>query len=252
MKTLNDPVTLRSIYKTDFSGIYQIKDLVAREVKVNLIINDKQCFSLYASPINLRELVIGFLYSVDFIKEGPYIKDIRILDSDRSEIRVYVSLDAISLDAISRDQSFMTLNRFKETLSDFKISKDKIFELYRKFQQRTKLFKLTGCFHSACLCNKDEIIFFTEDIGRHNTVDKIIGFALLNHIPLEDKILMISGRITSEIVHKLTKWKIPLIVSKGAVTSLAIEFAKKNHITLIGFLRKERFNVYSHPEKITT
>lgn len=247
MKTLSSPVTLRSLYKIDFSGIYQVKDLVAKEVRVELIVNEQPCFSLYASPTNLKELVIGFLYNADFVKEDLVIREMKISNNNENEIRVYVSLDTAS-----KEQRFITLNRFKEPLLDFKISKDKIFELYRKFQQKTKLFKLTGCFHSACLCSKDEIIFFTEDIGRHNTVDKTIGFALSNHLPLEDKILMISGRITSEMVYKLARWKIPLVVSKGAATSLAIELAEKNHLTLIGFLRGERFNVYSHPERIIT
>lgn len=246
MKISKDPITLRSIYKTDSSGkTYQIRDFVAREVKIDLILNEKKYLSLYASPINIRELVIGFLYSEEISEKNLYIRDIKILDEEEDKIRVYVWLDTTS-----ENQNLTNLRESKDKILNFKISQEKIFKLYKSFQQRTNLFKLTGCFHSACLCDRDEIIFFTEDIGRHNTVDKVIGFALSNGISLNDKILMITGRITSEMVFKVGRWKIPIVVSKGAPTSLAIEFAEKNQITLIGFLRGEKLNVYSHPERI--
>ena len=94
------------------------------------------------------------------------------------------------------------------------------------------------------------IIVHAEDIGRHNAVDKVIGYCLIEDIPMEDKIMLVSGRLSSEIAYKCARWKIPVLASRTAPTMRAVNIAENSGVTLIGFLREKRFNIYSCPERI--
>jgi FdhD protein len=120
-----------------------------------------------------------------------------------------------------------------------------------ELQQKALLFKATGGVHSAALADNEMLLYFYEDIGRHNAVDKIIGECLLNGTATDDKALFTSGRISSEIMLKAAKLKIQLIVSRAAPTSLSVELAEALNITLVGFVRGRRMNIYSHPWRIT-
>ena len=138
----------------------------------------------------------------------------------------------------------------KKYEDSFKIDVEKLFSLFKDFQKKSELYKSTGCIHCAALADSENIIFLAEDIGRHNAVDKVIGYALLNEITLRNKVLLISGRISSEMVLKAGKWKIPVIVSRSAPTSLAITLAEKIGLTVIGFLRGKRCNIYTHSQRV--
>lgn len=96
------------------------------------------------------------------------------------------------------------------------------------------------------MCDSNDIIIFKEDIGRHNALDKIFGQALLEGIDTEDKIILTSGRISSEMLIKTAKRQVPMIISRSAPTSLAVEMAEKLGITLIGFARGEKMNIYTN------
>jgi FdhD protein len=89
-----------------------------------------------------------------------------------------------------------------------------------------------------------------EDIGRHNAVDKVVGYCLLEGIPMQDKIILVSGRLSSEIATKCARWDIPIVVSRAAPTALAVDIAEKRGITMVGFMRGKRLNIYTHPERI--
>ena len=121
----------------------------------------------------------------------------------------------------------------------------------RMLQEKAELFRITGGIHSAALCTPEGVVYFCEDIGRHNAVDKIIGLCLKNSVTIEDKILVTSGRISSEILVKTAKLGIPILISRAAPTTLSIELADKLGITLIGFVRGRRFNVYCHTDRVT-
>jgi len=97
----------------------------------------------------------------------------------------------------------------------------------------------------VALCDTRDIIIFMEDMGRHNAVDKIFGRCLLENIPTEDKIILISGRVSSEILLKIAKRNIPVIVSRAAPTTLSVKLARKLNVTLIGFVRGKRMNIYA-------
>ncbi|HKZ56668.1 MAG TPA: formate dehydrogenase accessory sulfurtransferase FdhD, partial [Thermodesulfovibrionales bacterium] len=124
--------------------------------------------------------------------------------------------------------------------------------LFKEFQQRSEIFRLTGGVHSAALSDGEKILVFAEDIGRHNAIDKIIGYSILEKIPFAGKLILVSGRLSSEIVSKCSRWGIPIVASRAAPTNLAIEIAETSGITLIGFVRGERINIYTNPQRIIT
>jgi FdhD protein len=120
----------------------------------------------------------------------------------------------------------------------------------RDFQDRSEVFKNTGGVHAAALSSADGIELFSEDIGRHNAVDKVFGRCLLENIETKDKLLLVTGRISSEILLKVARRGIPALVSKSAPTDSGVKLAEKLGITLIGFVRGHRMNVYAHAERV--
>ena len=139
--------------------------------------------------------------------------------------------------------------------NDFAVSKEIIIQLPDLLNQQQDLFKHTGGIHAAALFNKEGVLLETrEDVGRHNALDKLIGAYFLKStdeqmIPNES-ILLLSGRASFELLQKAAMAGISIICAVGAPSSLAVETAKRFGITLIGFLRNNRFNIYSNPQRI--
>ena len=130
------------------------------------------------------------------------------------------------------------------------VSPEEIQNLLKEFRSISELFMQTGGVHSAALADRQKIHLFAEDIGRHNAVDKLIGKAFLEGIPVEDKILLSSGRISGEIMTKVIRNRLPIMISRTAPTCMAITYAEDHGITLIGFARGNRMNIYTHPQRV--
>lgn len=130
------------------------------------------------------------------------------------------------------------------------LQSQQITVLMKAFDKKSAVFKKTGGVHSAALCDGERIVSFQEDIGRHNAIDKIIGDALYNNLNMADLIVLTSGRISSDVMFKVQKMESAVIVSRSAPTDLAVKLAKQWNVTLVGFARGKRMNVYSAPERI--
>ncbi len=133
-----------------------------------------------------------------------------------------------------------------------KISIDDCFRLMNDLQQSADTFHHTGGVHNAALCDANGIVLSRMDIGRHNALDKIYGYCLKNDISIGDKIIVFSGRISSEILLKVAKIGCEVILSKSAPTELALQLAEQLGITTIGFIRNHSLNVYTCPNRILT
>ncbi|MFC1942929.1 formate dehydrogenase accessory sulfurtransferase FdhD, partial [Chloroflexota bacterium] len=129
--------------------------------------------------------------------------------------------------------------------SSMKISPADIFSLVNKFQHGSEVYLATHGVHSAGLCDTRNILVFNEDIGRHNAVDKIFGKCLLEDIPTADRAVITTGRITSEILHKVAKRGIPILISISEPTNLGIRIADALNLTLVASVRGKKMNVYT-------
>ncbi len=254
------------------SSFSETTDNVASEKRLRIFAGNKdaqrthkEILSLLCTPTMVKELVIGFALSEGLIREQNKIEEKQTWCAERveifwkdDEVEVYLPVhvpDAVATltSGCAHGITFLSNSSVSELPAiseEVIVGVDVVFDLYKEFQKKSDLFRLTGGVHSAALCDEKEIIVFSEDIGRHNAVDKIIGYAFLEQIPLKGKIMLLSGRISSEITMKAVRAQVPILVSRAAPTDMAIQIARKSGITLVGFLRGQRLNVYSKPERI--
>jgi len=238
------------------------KDTVVTEFPLTIILNNRELVTLLCSPTDSKYLAIGFLASEGLLKSKDEIKKI-IIDDRTGVVRVETKKGFASEPLFKRlitsgggrGASFYsaadTQGRLKVE-SQIGISASEVFALVKEFQQRSHVFRTTGGVHSAALCNTKSILVFSEDIGRHNAIDKIFGECLLRDIPTDNHIIITSGRISSEILLKIAKRNIPILISKSAPTNLGLKLASELGVTLIGFVRGQRMNVYANGWRITT
>jgi FdhD protein len=208
-------------------------------------------------------LAVGFLFSEGLLKSNDEIKKI-IVDERRGVVRVETERDEeLASDALfkrfitsgcGRGASFYSAADAQgqgKVESKIEISTLEVLALANEFQHRSQIYRATGGVHSAALCDNKDILVFSEDIGRHNALDKIFGECILNDITTDDHIIITSGRVSSEILLKVAQRNIPIIVSKSAPTDLGVKLADDLGVTLVGFVRGKRMNVYTHAGRIT-
>lgn len=238
-----------------------VEDLVVEEVPFTVNLDEKELVTLLCMPSDLEELAAGFLFTSGLIKN---IRDIKKIIINQEQWAAYIDLvnpemtkdlvfKRLYTSGCGRGVLFYSaadiINRAK-IISDFKVEAAKINSLMADFQRKSEIFLTTGGVHSAALTDDRDILAFKEDIGRHNAIDKIIGQGLKEDISFDNKIMITSGRISSEVLLKIQKCNIPVIISKSAPTNQAVKLAKDMGITLIGFARGNRMNIYSHDERI--
>ena len=131
-----------------------------------------------------------------------------------------------------------------------RISIEDVFRLMEEMQNSATIFQQTGGVHNAALCDLNGMILNRMDIGRHNALDKIYGYCLKNDLSVRDKVIVFSGRISSEILLKVAKVGCEIVLSKSAPTELALQLAEQLGITTVGFIRNQSLNVYTYADRI--
>jgi FdhD protein len=250
------------ILKVADSKVEGVIDEVASELPVRLVLNNESLVTLLCTPAELEELTIGFLLSEGLLRDKSSIKKLEV---DEREAAVRVELADLPADFSSmfekrtissgcgKGVTFTSYRMYADRRIEVQgqlMSLDDIRKLLKTFRNISSLYLETGGVHSAALSDGKEILFFSEDIGRHNAVDKLIGKAFLQSIPVENKILLTSGRVTSEIMTKAGRNRFPILISRAAPSCMAISYAEDMGITLIGFARGDRMNIYTWPNRI--
>jgi FdhD protein len=238
-----------------------IEDIVTREFPLTLILNNQELVTLLCSPMDFKYLAIGFLSSEGLLKSKREIKKI-IVDTQRGVVRV----ETENSRELDRDVLFKRLitsgcgmgSSFynatdatsQKVESQVEMPAHSAFTLINDFQHRSQLYRTTGGVHSAALCDMESVMIFREDIGRHNAIDKVFGECFLKAIPTDGMTIITSGRITSEILLKVAKRNVPIIISKSAPTDLGVKLANDLGVTLLGFARGKRINIYTNDWRI--
>ena len=252
------------IQRVTKEGRKNTEDIVTRELPLTIILNNQELVTLLCSPTDLEYLTIGFLFSEGLLRSKDEIKKI-IVDARGGVIRVETEEDKepasellfkrLITSGCGRGASLYSAVDAQGQVrveSQISISVLEVFTLVKEFQHRSQIYRTTGGVHSAALCDTKNILVFNEDIGRHNAIDKIFGECVLRDIPRDDRIIITSGRISSEILLKVAKRNIPILISKSAPTNLGVRLANDLGITLVGFVRGERMNVYTNHWRVVT
>jgi FdhD protein len=259
---MNEQTEKFSILKVSREGKSRVIEEVARELPVTIILNDQELVTMLATPESLDSLAVGFLVSEGIILGKDEIKNVlvddirgvvRVETAESKELAPDILFKRIISSGCGRGASFYSAadTVIQKVESRTKISAEEIFTLVYGFQHTSKLYLTTHGVHSAALCDLKDIIVFFEDIGRHNAIDKIFGKCLIEDIPTDGRILITSGRVSSEILHKIAKRAIPIIISVSTPTNLGVKIAGDLGITLIGSVKGGKINVYTNDWRIS-
>lgn len=220
-------------------------DAIVIEDRFELILNDRPVTSMVASRDQLRELGAGYVICEGLVR----CVDKVTLDGDR----ILVSADTgCDLDRVKCETGssggLSFLSPAPKTVSDIRISPDDVIAITKEIE--TELWRKTGGVHCSVLFHDGKLLCKSSDVGRHNTVDKLVGYAALNGIDLSRCVIGCTGRQPAGMVRKSARAGIPVIISRAASTDKGIAEAESAGITLIGFSRGDRFTIYTHPYRV--
>lgn len=211
-------------------------ETIVCEYPLHLFVDGKDVTTLLCSPEKLKELVFGFLKTKGMIGSTKDVSSFEI-DEMQSTARVKTSK---SKQAESLQGGF----------GQIEMKRQDIYRLMDENLSYSQVFQKTGGTHCVSLCDSEKLLISCEDVARHNAMDKVIGQALLEGIDLGDKAILLSGRVSYEMMQKAVKLGIPVVISKSAPTNLSIGLANKVGITLAGFVRGEKMNIYANGFRI--
>ncbi|MFH2037924.1 MAG: formate dehydrogenase accessory sulfurtransferase FdhD [Chloroflexota bacterium] len=236
--------------------IEESKTHVIVEKPIDISIDGKYWITLMCTPTNLEELAIGFLYNEGLINSFQEIKMVEVCHNGNN-IDIWLN-HAINLPkkwqrtsgCTGGSTSVILSKSLKTSLLPTSISPQKISLLLDLLLKNQNLYSISGGVHSSALSDGEKILIVMEDIGRHNTLDKISGFCLMkNSFPLPG-IIISTGRISSEMLQKSARIGASIIISRTSPSSLSIDLALQLGICIIGYARKDRFKIFSHAEYV--
>lgn len=233
-----------------------------QEIPLTIYLNEQEVVTLLCTGKDPASLAVGFLKSDGLLADRKELKALQIEnESDRIVAHVFTTHDPFASHRMrlsitsgcgkgtNFDQNMAEISHISIT-SDVKISPEELFSLMEALNKRSRLYRTTGGCHNAALSVPDHLMIFYEDLGRHNAIDMIQGKTFLEDIHTNDKLIVTTGRIASEILIKAIRIGVPILVSRSAATRLAIDLARKTNMTLIGYVRGQRMTVYNHAGRI--
>ena len=228
------------------------------ETPVSLTVNGQVWLTFMCTPVDLEAMAVGFLYNEGIIETMEEVADVHVCEhGDNVDIWLNRSVEQptswrrtsgctggiTAVDALARvDISFDG--------EQPQVRPEAIGQLVEQLFESQSLYRETGGVHTSALSDGENIVLVAEDIGRHNTLDKIAGLCLMKNIQPQTRILITTGRISSEMLQKAARLKVPILISRTSPSSLSIEMAERYGITLIGYARTHRFNVYTDLQRI--
>ena len=214
----------------------EVEDFLIREVIWHLVVNGENMAELNCMPSNLEQLAAGHLLTQGRLRQASQIEKITI---DEETNKIIVKLNPSSYSPGLPDEG------------DFTLSAADIHRLQGEFNDRGELFRQTGAAHSVALADKGGILVFFDDVARHNALDKVIGEMVLRGLSPARKALFVSSRLATDMLRKVRAIGVRILVAPGAPTAEGVSLAEENGITLLGFVRPDNINIYTHPHRIS-
>ncbi len=239
------------------NGVLRRADIpVARESPYTLFVNDHEILSIATLPCHLAELFTGFL-----VAEGVLLSPREITECDVDHgnrlVRFEIAVPDARLETVlqrgmltSGCAGGMIFSRTEPVVSPreaserFRVGSIDIIQRMRELSRFEGLYRITRGVHASSVATREQTIMTLEDLGRHNAVDKIIGYCFLNGVATRDKLLLTTGRVTSEVVTKASRANFSVVVSKSSASSMAVALAKQVSIDIVSYVKGNRFNYF--------
>jgi len=224
------------------------------EKRVSIFVNRQSLVNILCTPSDLNFLTIGYLYAEGIISGISDVASIQVCE-DESEVDVRLNSAEVKLPRVRTLTSGCTGGVAFETEgekveSDLVISPEELLSLMKQFQEQMDLYRISGGIHTSALSDNQSLLVVAEDIGRHNTLDKILGECLMKGLDTRDKLLLCTGRVSSEMLLKASRIQAPVIASLTAPTGRAVSLALDLGVTLVGYARGNRLTAYAHTERL--
>jgi len=228
------------------------------ETPVSLTVNGKVWLTFMCTPVHLEELAVGFLYNEGIIESIDEVENVHVCEHG-DNVDVWLNRDVeqpaswrrtsgctggvTAVDLLAKPNVSFDGNKLE-------VQPEAIGRIVEMLFESQSLYRETGGVHTSALSDGEKVVIAAEDIGRHNTLDKIAGLCMMKGIAPERRILITTGRISSEMLQKAARMDVPILISRTSPSSLSIEMAERYGITLIGYARRHRFNVYSNGQRV--
>ena len=230
---------------------------VIDETQITIRVNGAHVASVMCSPVDEEALALGFLYNegmvstADEVKHISFDRELGCLDVQLTRRNVHIKRHMIMTSGCGGGVTFHAPNERRGSVeTDFVASPEVVFERMQDLKSAARLYNAVRGVHTALLGTADAPVYIAEDVGRHNTVDKIAGQALRDSYDMRNCLLLTSGRISSEMMSKANRMNISIVASRTAPTSTAVRLAQAWDICLIGYVRQGGLRVYTHPERL--
>jgi FdhD protein len=229
------------------------------ETPVSLTVNGQVWLTFMCTPVNLEAMAVGFLYNEGIIEQMTEVEEVRVCEHG-DNVDVWLNHAAEQPTSWRRTSGctggvtavdMLAIPNISFNGSRPKVTPEAIGHLVEMLFESQELYRETGGVHTSALSDGEKVLLSAEDIGRHNTLDKIAGLCLMNNVWPDVRILITTGRISSEMLQKAARLQAPILISRTSPSSLSIEMAERYGITLIGYARRHRFNVYSSLERVS-
>jgi FdhD protein len=240
----------------------KIKDYVAEETPLHMFVNKTHWATILCTPAKLKEMAVGNLLSEGIIKTTAEIAEITLKENTctvklkpdiNAEDRVKISRlhTRVIPSACGSSEPYQYTGKTPKVTSNLTVNAQTVFNCVNQLNFKAEVFRQTGGVHAAAIYTADgTLIALAEDVGRHNAVDKAIGTAALKQTNFGECFLASTGRLSGDVAFKAAKVGLPIIASLAAALSSGIEVAKAANLTLAGFVRGKRMNIYTCKERI--
>ena len=230
---------------------------VIAESLLSLFVNGQELATLMCSPVDQEMLALGFLFNEGVIDS---LNEVRLMQANVAYTSIDIFLNRAEFSPPRRmiltsgcgggiSLQDLTVNQPPLT-SDFTTTPEILQARMRELQGEAQLYNAVRGVHTAVLADTEQVLVSAEDVGRHNTIDKIAGKALQQKIDTRDKIMLTSGRISSEMLNKARRMGVPVVASRTAPTSISVELAQMWDICIVGYMRRGSLRVYTHPARL--
>ncbi len=242
---------MRTYFQVKNGRLDEVKGDVVREQPLTVYVNGERFLTLLCSPFQLEPLVLGYLWMEKVITGLDEVAELQISEVDgRAEVTlrqpVTLPTERILTSGCGGGITFRIDPRlFPRITSDVRVSPADLGNRMHDLLREAVHYHASRGIHGAALADRDRLLLVAEDVGRHNAVDKLMGLALQRGIATTDRILLSTGRVSSEMLLKAARMSVPIVASRTSPTEMAVALAEQLGVTVVGYLRGESLNLYA-------